>query len=395
MRQVLVLDGSQRSALAATRSLGRKLVTVRVGDCVDRSLAASSRYCHQKLKYADPAANPDRFVSDILDASPAESGELILPMTDLTTMILTSDGRLGSRLLSPPFAAYEEVSDKARLIRRAEQLGLNVPETYVVSDLHSAREAISLVGRPVVIKPARSRYLHKGTVAATSVSILDSPSQAEHVLREAPWFGPIPALVQRYVEGTGAGVFCMFAGGRPIAWFAHRRLREKPPRGGVSVLSESVEPDHKLTTSSARLLASVGWSGVAMVEFKVGSDSTPYVMEVNGRFWGSLQLAVDCGIDFPWLLYQHAEGVMPTAPASYAAGRRLHWFLGDFDRLLILLRAGRTTWLPRASKLGALAEFLATSFGPRNRSEVFRFSDPRPAAFEFATWLYGSISALR
>ena len=82
------------------------------------------------------------------------------------------------------------------------------------------------------------------------------------------------------------------------AVFAHRRLREKPPSGGVSVYRESVAPDPSLVARAAALLAGLGWRGVAMVEMKTDARTgTPYLMEVNGRFWGSLQLAVDAGVD--------------------------------------------------------------------------------------------------
>ena len=37
-----------------------------------------------------------------------------------------------------------------------------------------------------------------------------------------------------------------------------------------------------------------------MVEFKHDErDGVPKLMEINGRFWGSLQLAIDAGVDFP------------------------------------------------------------------------------------------------
>jgi predicted ATP-grasp superfamily ATP-dependent carboligase len=338
------------------------------------------------LQYVDPAAHPNRFVAEILTASPSDSGELVLPMTDLTTMILASDGRLGRRLLSPPYTAYDELSDKAKLVQRAASLGIEIPETYVVSNLDTAREAISRVGAPVVIKPARSRLLHKGRILATSVVISDTSTDALRVLQNAEWFGPIPALVQRYVSGTGAGVFALFHDGTPVAWFAHQRLREKPPGGGVSVLSESIEPDLQLLGIGERLLRSVGWSGVAMVEFKIAADGTAYLMEVNGRFWGSLQLSIDCGVDFPWLLYQQTVGIQSEAPPTYFAGRRLHWFLGDLDRMLIQLR-DRDNKLSATVKLRYAAEFLGACVSPRNRSEVLRLSDPKPAISEMRKWV--------
>jgi len=70
-----------------------------------------------------------------------------------------------------------------------------------------------------------------------------------------------------------------------------------------------------------------------MVEFKVADNGVPYLMEVNGRFWGSLQLAIDAGVDFPWLLYQLATGRDVESVNGYALGIKSRWLWGDFKRL--------------------------------------------------------------
>ena len=75
----------------------------------------------------------------------------------------------------------------------------------------------------------------------------------------------------------------------------------------MSVLRESIELPKPMTDYAVRLLQHMGWHGVAMVEFKVERETgIPQLMEINGRFWGSLQLAIDAGINFPFLLYQLA-----------------------------------------------------------------------------------------
>ncbi len=76
-----------------------------------------------------------------------------------------------------------------------------------------------------------------------------------------------------------------------------------------------------------------------MVEFKEDQSSrVPLLMEVNGRFWGSLQLAIDAGIDFPWLLLQMAKGQHVNVPEnSYRCGVKSRWLLGDLDHLLMRL----------------------------------------------------------
>jgi hypothetical protein len=121
-----------------------------------------------------------------------------------------------------------------------------------------------------------------------------------------------------------------------------------------------------------------------MVEFRVATDGTPYLMEVNCRFWGSLQLAIDCGVDFPWLWYQITHGLPVGEPQPYVLGRRLRWLLGDLDSLIIELRQGQSTARDKARAVGA---FLRSFVDPYCRQEIMRISDPAPAIREIAHWL--------
>jgi protein-tyrosine-phosphatase len=50
-----------------------------------------------------------------------------------------------------------------------------------------------------------------------------------------------------------------------------------------------------------------------MVEFLVTPDGRHYLMEINPRLWGSLALAIDAGVDFPWGLFLMATG-QPLPP---------------------------------------------------------------------------------
>ena len=117
-----------------------------------------------------------------------------------------------------------------------------------------------------------------------------------------------------------------------------------------------------------------------MVEFLVADDGTPYLMEVNTRFWGSLQLAIDAGVDFPYLLYRVFTGEEVPAELGYREGVRLRWLLGDLDRLYLVLRnrGGRYT-LP--ARMKEVFEFFTPSFGI-TRHEIDRWGDIGPAFFE-------------
>ena len=386
MRKVLVLDANQRSALAIIRSLGRRGLTVVAGDHIAHPLGSASRYAAASVRYPDPATAPDQFVGQVIDIVDSLGIETIVPATDLTTMLLVSQSGLWKNvhLAAPPPASYEALTDKARLIDLAGRLDISVPETRTAQNADAVVEAAHAFGFPVVLKPSRSRYLKDGRVRSTGVQIVQSAEMLPAAVRSLPWLRDIPCLVQRFVPGYGSGAFALYGPSGPVAWFAHQRLREKPPTGGVSVLSQSVPVDPAMQSAAAKLLSTVSWTGVAMVEFRIAADGTPYLMEVNGRFWGSLQLAIDSGIDFPWLLYQLAHGLPIDDPAPYAVGRRLRWLLGDLDSLLITLRQSPTGMSREAS---AIAAFTRSFVDLRCRQEILRLRDPKPGLREVRQWI--------
>ena len=301
MHKVLVLDANQRSALAIIRSLGRHGLLVIAGDHVPAPLGAASRYATASVIYPDPARSSSAFFTEIMTVVQRLEVDTVVPATDLTTMALASQSTPSQsvRLACPRAESYDALTDKAALFELAGKLGLAVPETRIARTAAQIEEAARDLGQPVVLKPARSRYLKDGRIVSTAVEIVRSPNRLTETIERLNWLGDIPCLVQRFIPGYGAGVFALHGSEGPIAWFAHRRIREKPPTGGVSVLCESVGIDSVMQSAAAKLLSAVNWVGVAMVEFRVAQDGTPYLMEVNGRFWGSLQLSIDCGIDFP------------------------------------------------------------------------------------------------
>lgn len=380
-----MLDANERSALAIIRSLGRRGLKVIAGHHQAKALGAASRYASESVRYPDPTTSPHSFISEISDLVGRLTIDTIVPATDSTTMLLVSQPDLSkfARVAVPTASSYETLTDKARLVKLAGRLGISAPETQIAETAAEVVNAAHDLGFPVVLKPARSRYLKGDKVLSTSVQIVGSPTALADALRRQAWLGDIPCLVQRFVPGHGAGIFALYAASGPVAWFAHRRIREKPPTGGVSVLSESVPIDPVMQSAAAKLLSASDWTGVAMVEFRVAQDGTPFLMEVNGRFWGSLQLAIDCGVDFPWLLYQLTQGVPVAERDTYAIGRRLRWLMGDVDSLLIRLRQACVS--PRV-KAQAIAAFMRSFVDSACQQEVLRISDPHPGIRELLQW---------
>ncbi len=113
------------------------------------------------------------------------------------------------------------------------------------------------------------------------------------------------------------------------------------------------------------------------------------MMEVNGRFWGSLQLAIDAGVDFPTLLLRTALGEEVAPVTSYRSGVRSRWLWGDVDHLIGMMRMPRSvlaTHPELPGRMGALARFVLP-WRPGDRFEVLRFRDPAPFFRESVQWI--------
>lgn len=388
--RVLITDSDNRSALAATRSLARNGCFVVTAGERRASLAAASKHSSAFVPCPSPARDPAGFTSAIIAAATEHAIDVLMPIGEISTLLLTEHrGRLPARCRLP-FAAsetIEQASDKAAMVTMARQLGVPVPETLIVANAAEAEAGLDALTYPVVIKPARSRVRTSSGWNSTRVSYARS---ADHVMEQLRTLSheQYPVLLQERISGPGIGFFACYDQGKPVAFFAHRRLREKPPTGGVSVLSESIPLTHDLLTYGTRLLEHLRWHGVAMVEFKRDErDDSLRLMEINARFWGSLQLAITSGVDFPWMLAQIAMGSLPATPAGYRVGVRSRWLLGDLDVMLLLLRRSRHGADDmRASRLRALMNFLR--FWERDlHYEVLSLDDPRPALIEARHWL--------
>lgn len=412
---VLVLDANQRSALAVTRSLGRQGLTIFTSDCTYDALAAHSHYSHKYLPSPSPAEEPQAFVDWLAETVQQYGIRFLQPVTEISSqLILRHRQRLPNACVLPfaPLHTVMALADKGKLVELAAEAGVARPETRFFAQ-GAELDPGTVHSYPVVLKPRLSRVFLGDRWLHTAVAIVHSREELARLLVDRVEFREHPFLLQSFVPGNGAGVFALYDRGRAVTFFAHRRLREKPPQGGVSVLSASAVPAPAALAAAQRLLDHVGWHGVAMVEFRVTPEGKPFLMEVNTRFWGSLQLAIDAGVDFPWLLHQLHDnqlategrststepakaGQMPlsatagtTRPipaevnASYRVGRRLRWWLGDVDSLYLFLRDPRYSL---AAKLARVVAFL-TPHPFTTRHEVFRWSDPRPAWFEFKTWL--------
>lgn len=389
--RILVTDGGSRPALAITRSLGSKGHHIVVGEKEHPSLAQASRYCAESFVYPDPIRDSVGFVETLLEAVRGKNIDVLLPVAEVTTsLVLSRKAELERlcRLPLPDIATFNLAADKVELMALADKLSVPTPISVVVRNPGERSSWPAHLQFPVVIKPHRSRVCLNGEWQPTSVSYAEGPAELEAILSSKKSY-EYPLLLQQRIVGSGVGMFLCYQRGECVAVFGHKRLREKPPSGGVSTLCESVAISPEAVAHAQALLNYLKWHGVAMVEFKVDeAEKRLKLMEINGRFWGSLQLAIDAGVDFPALLLEVMGAKTVKQEGQYRLGIRSRWFVGDLDAMLMrLTKSDAALHLPpgHEGRLRSLWNFIAPGPG-KTYNEIARLSDLKPAFHEVSQW---------
>lgn len=321
---VLILDGPGRIVVAIARSLHRRGIPV---DAAHFRSTASPGFCSRAIRsvlsVADYTGDGDRLLSELAGLAAARGYDMVIPASDAALAALGSCYRRLSQLVhvaTPPPHIVTRVLEKPDTLRAASECGIPIPRSWDI------RETPVF---PLVSKPAS-----KAEAPKFRVRHVRTPAELDELRRLIAGCED-QYLLQEYCEGEGVGIETLIWDGEPVALFQHRRLTENPATGGVSVVAESEPLDPALAEMAVRLLRRLAWSGPAMVEFRRDRASGRVaLMEVNGRYWGSLALPCLAGIEFPYYHWQLVHGRRPTAvPARYPAGLRVRWTTGEFLRL--------------------------------------------------------------
>jgi len=385
---VLVLDGHTNQALAVVRSLGRAGHRVIVASPWPRCLASWSRHCAECVTIAEEGLEA---YAHLRKFARTRKVEVVLPLTE-RSCILCNCARdewtdAGITVGCAPTDMLTRAFDKAETMRYAAMADVRIPYSVTPATRSEAHAAAAAVGYPCVIKPRFSNaWTGDGFLPDRGCAYAASPDDLDRAL-ETRRQGDLLPLVQAYVPGRGAGVFALCERGRALAWFAHERLRDVRPSGSGSSVRRSVALSPRLRAPAERLLAAMEWHGPAMVEFRDEEGQPPCLMEVNGRFWNSLQLAIEAGVDFPrlWLSVLRGEEVAP--PTAYTEGVTVRWLWGDVKRLLYVV-SGPPPGCPTAYP--TVWQGVREVFGrqtPASRLEVWQRRDPWPAVGE---WVQGA-----
>jgi len=304
---ILILDGDEFSTLSIVRSLGRKGLSITVASANKNAICKHSKYTQNFFTYPDPLSDIDGFIQAITNHISQKKYDLLIPVTELCTLPLS---RIRSQIEQHTILAVsdslslEKVTNKSQTFKLAMQVGVPTPKSYNINSQQSLENCIDKLDYPIVLKPIRSIIDPTDDVRAKlNVDYAFNSEQLQKKVTSVLKTSEI--ILQEYFTGIGTGIELIADHGQIIHAFQHERIHELPLTGGGSCLRKSVAINLQLLEYSKNLIQALNWHGVAMVEFKHNPQTNQScLMEINGRFWGSLPLAVSSGSDFPWYLYQ-------------------------------------------------------------------------------------------
>lgn len=382
-----MLDGEWPSALAIVRSLGRKGHPIQVGSSRTHPIAGLSRYCCHLFVYPDPLVNVTGFRKALLEQLHRCSYSLVIPVTDLTICPIM-EIRESAEALSPLAMASNEALfvalSKSRTCGLARTLGIPIPKTLIIRDVEEFGGVQKELTYPVVIKADRSKtWLPDGQGLDITVSYaLNLRELDDSVSRLLP-LGPV--VLQEYVHGEGVGIGVLAVRGDTIFAFQYRRLHEVPLTGGASSyrVSETIDPN--LIDYASSLLKALCWDGMAMVEFKRDRKTAKsYLMEINGRFWGSLPLAVAAGADFPSYLFEMIVHQKHKFPINFTVGVRCRCLSREVEWLKAVLRRRDPNAIVQFPSYRSILLDCCRLLNPAEFSDTLDLRDPRPGIHELS-----------
>lgn len=296
------------NTVAACRNLGEHGVKVITGD--NHTLAGSNFSVYSKgfFTYPDPDSDPEGYVKKLIQVcekySESDADLVLMPMhTDSFIVAENKDKFKGiAKIALPDRDKIDLIGNKASLAKFCKKKGINIPKTEVIDSIEDFDDIANSFRYPAFLKISDSNAaigLHKVNSAD------DARKCFNNDVNRFNMSGKDLAVLQEAVQGEDYCSTFLFENGELRGSMTYHNILDYPKKTGMGALRETVDAT-EMEAIGAELLALADWHGVAEIDFRWDGESTPYLIEVNPRFWGGLGQSVESGWNYPYLLFRLA-----------------------------------------------------------------------------------------
>lgn len=323
MRSPAVVMNMYYTGLGIARSLGEHGVPVIGLTAQKRVYGSFTRYAKRVL-CPDSRTEPERLFEFLIEMS-RRVGErmVIFPTRDDDVLFLD---RYREKLapyfvpVVPERNVIEICLDKWQTYLWAQRTGVPTPQCWLINNLQELQRQLPEIAFPCVLKPVSAYAWRQGAnwqvvggrkaVAVTSsAQLLEEYAVVSHADPRVLLQELIPGGDERLVIAAGY----LDRESNWVAGFNTRKLLQVPDGFGTGCIVQATHSPQLIGTAGA-LLRTIGFSGIAEVEFKWNDARSQYqLIEINPRPWDQHRLGRNCGADLAFVAYcDYAGMARPT-----------------------------------------------------------------------------------
>ncbi|BAO74290.1 ATP-grasp enzyme-like protein [Winogradskyella sp. PG-2] len=261
-----------------------------------------SKYIKTFSYYAKTSSDID-WINNINKELEKHDIEVIMPIfeTGIRTLIkhktkISQQDRLG---LLPSLSNFDTALNKGLLAKHLDANNLPNPKTVSLST-ELEFDNVNSLNFPVIIKP------EEGFGGGQGIIKFNSKEELHHYFSNHDF--EYINIVQEYIEGYDIDCSVLCKSGEILAFTIQKGnmtgKNQFSPQFGLSFLYED-----ELYRVVEKLMKSLKWNGVAHIDMRYDRKANLFkVIEVNARFWVSLDASLIAGVNFPYLYCLASKG---------------------------------------------------------------------------------------
>ena len=265
-----------------------------------------SKYAGTYVLVNNPERSEKEYIKSLIQIVKTHSVDLIIPVGFIDFKLLSKYKEELEKYCVIPiehYATFTNVVDKWKLQSICEKLKISYPMSFLIekdTDETKIRNFMDQTKFPIIVKGRGdgSKPSYYSNIDDLLKMTLEERNQG--------------CIIQEFINGWGVGYYAFSDNGDILSEFMHKRIFEAAPLGGASTKACS-NYDPELLALGRKFIKAFSWSGVIMVECKKEAETGElYLIEINPKFWGSLELSYRAGVDFPRTLAEYyLEGKRP------------------------------------------------------------------------------------
>lgn len=336
MNKVIVI-GCSLTGYAVIRALANKDIYIVAMTYAKRDVAQLSRYVSEVVLCPAPE-DEEQFVGLLIKNADRWGGALILETADSAAIALSKTKEILSkyyRIATPDWSVLSIFVEKEKTYALAKEHNIPHPKSISLSgwkDINSISEILY----PCILKPVRSfEFTSRFHVKNFEVHNDRELKEKYKLCLDAGQ----SMILQEIIPGPDENLYKMQgyvnSQGKLVGKFFYRKLRQNPPQFGIARVGISTDSYPEVERLTEELLYRANYRGYFSNEFKMDPrDGQLKLIENNCRMPRSGMLAIACGVNFPWLIYEDLVLNQQSDVTQYKTGTYWIDFWSDISNSL-------------------------------------------------------------